>query len=140
MNDSANDIHFVLWCGRSRDSNSNYYSTALWVPHDIHTAWYDCSLCAELGFPLSITISSKSMTLKVTAKKKQERYLGFQFISPSDSRVLKRCCQPTPTPIYIKYFATSGPTETNTASYSNTDINTCLCTAGAHFVLESSLI
>ena len=37
MDDRADELYFVFWCGHSRDSNGYYYVTASWVPYHIHT-------------------------------------------------------------------------------------------------------
>ena len=37
IDDRANELCFVFWCGHSRDSNGYYYVTASWVPYHVHT-------------------------------------------------------------------------------------------------------
>ena len=122
MDDSGNELHFVSWCDRSRDSNGYYYVTASWVPYHIHTARCDHSLCAESGFSTShIMISlgnhpgdrqknktkqnkngtlvclahaANGMLYSAVANQRQPQYT---------SNVVRRRCQTRPTIISIFY-------------------------------------
>ena len=37
VDDSANELYFVFWCGHSSISNGCYCAIASWVPYHIHT-------------------------------------------------------------------------------------------------------
>ena len=103
MNDSvsANYIYFVFWRGHSRDSSRKYYSTASWVLYDIHTAQYDYSPCAALGFPLSRTIWSNSMTNTVTAEKKKKGTSVVNLVHAEIGAFQRDVANQPHSPIYI---------------------------------------
>ena len=113
MDDSANELYFVFWCGHSRDSDGYYYVTASWVPYHIHTTCCDHSPCVDLGFSTSRNIIYLIISMVTAKNKTKKKTVPWLSSSRSDWHVLQRRCQPTPTPICIKRFTASVPTEAN---------------------------
>ena len=119
MDDIANELYIVFWCGHSRDSNGYYYVIASWVPLPyshyvmrsfplcgvsvLQTAHYDLldnhhgdrQKKNKKRHPGCLAHAVTGMFYSVVANQCQPQYTY---------NVLQRRCQPRPTIVYVVYI------------------------------------